>query len=282
MIKRRDRVIHPTSRSAAIETVYFVHFSDTHIGPSPGFSSHGRLALPYAQRLIDVVNGLPSKPDFVMHTGDIVNDPHPESYALAAEVLSKFHAPIYYVNGNHDRRNDIRKYLEMGPMEWLGENPDDFTYVFELKGFRFLVIDARGPLTIDPQGQLSESQLAIVRREAAPDGPPLVIFIHYPVLAMNSPWMDTNMLITNGEELHQALLPARQRLRAVFHGHVHQPMQIIRDGIVYVAAASSLAQFAAWPVDETIRHDLQAPAGFNFVHLLPQQTIIHQHTFQRP
>jgi hypothetical protein len=94
--------------------------------------------------------------------------------------------------------------------------------------------------------------------------------------------MDHNMLIQNGRQLHQTLLPARNRLRGVFHGHVHQAMQTIRDGILYVSVASVFAQFAAWPNDLVPHYDPQHDPGYNFVHLLAGQTIIHQHTFPRP
>ena len=269
-------------KRSPIETLYFVHISDTHFGPTAGYSLHGQVALPCAQRLVDVVNDLPATPDFVIHTGDVVTDPHPASYALAAETLGNLRVPIYYVNGNHDAAQDIKKHLSMGPRQELTADPDMLSYAFELKGYRFLVLDARGPIEIDPHGYLPEAQMEIVRQEAQADGPPLVIFIHYPTLPLDSRWMDTNMLILNGDEFHEALLPARNRLRAVFYGHVHHSMQTIRDGIVYIAAGSSFAQFTAWPDDEIVRYDSQTLPAFNFVHLMSQQTIVHQYTFPRP
>ena len=105
---------------------------------------------------MDTINDLPLTPDFVIHTGDVVTDPHPDAYAQAAATMAKLRVPIYYVNGNHDDRGEIGKYLSMGPKEALGEAPDEFSYAFELKGYRFLVFDARGPTAIDPQGQLSQ------------------------------------------------------------------------------------------------------------------------------
>ncbi|NCF67293.1 MAG: hypothetical protein GWP61_15085 [Chloroflexi bacterium] len=264
------------------DTLYFVHISDTHFGPTPGYSRHGQVALPCAQRLVDVINDLPVTPDFVIHTGDVVTDPHPASYALAAETFADLRVPIYYVNGNHDAALDIKNYLPMGPKEENTADPGVLSYAFERKGYRFLILDAHGPIEIDPQGYLSESQMEIVRQEARPDGPPLIIFIHYPTLPLDSPWMDKNMLITNGDDFHRALLPARRRLRAVFYGHVHRSMQTIRDGIVYAAVGSTFAQFTAWPNDKIIDYESQALPAFNFVHLMSQQTIIHQHTFPRP
>lgn len=265
-----------------IETLYFVHMSDTHFGPTTGYSLHGHTPLTCTQQLVDLINHLPVTPDFVIHTGDVVTDPHPDSYALAAETFAQLDVPIYYVNGNHDAAQDMRKYLDMGPSENLTADPALLSYAFEVKGFRFLVLDARGPREIDPQGYLSPEQMAIVRHEAQAEGPPLAIFVHYPVLPLDSPWMDSNMLIVNGEEFHQALLPARERLRGVFHGHVHHSMQTIRDGITYVAVGSALTQFTAWPHEVIVGYDAQARPAFNFVHLTAQQTIVHQHTFPRP
>jgi 3',5'-cyclic-AMP phosphodiesterase len=264
------------------EIVYFVHISDSHIGPTAGYSRHGFRPLPAVQRLVDILNHLPQRPDFVVHTGDIVAEPDPAAYRLAARTFAQLAMPVYYVNGNHDRAAGIRRYLPMGPLTPAGDDPDRLSYVFEVKGYQFLVLDARGPDEIDPHGQLPDSQLSLVADNARPAGPPLCVFVHFPVWPLNSPWMDDNMLILNGPALHQALLPAAGRLRGVFHGHVHQSMQTIVDGIHYVSVASAFAQFAAWPQDFDVRMDPDQPPGYNFVHLLPGQTIVHQHTFPRP
>ena len=90
------------------------------------------------------------------------------------------------------------------------------------------------------------------------------------------------MLVINGMQLHEALLPARERLRGVFCGHIHQSMQTVRYGILYTAVPSLFSQFSSLPNDTLVREDPDSLPGFNFIHLLPNQTIIHQHTFPRP
>jgi Icc protein len=277
--------------------VYFVHISDTHIGARADFTRHGHASLACAKRMVEIINTMPIRPDFVIHTGDVVAEPRSSAYRLAAETFAALEIPIYYANGNHDTATDIRRYLPMGPVAAAGRDPGRLSYTFEVKGFRFLVLDARGPDEIDPQGLLPSSQLELVAQEVTGHGmpvnalsanalatnvAPLVIFIHYPVLPLNSIWMDENMLVTNGEELHQALSPARDRLRGVFHGHVHQHMQTTRDGIQYYSVASVFSQFAAWPNDADTRFDPDHQPGYGFVHLMPEQTIVHQHTFPRP
>ena len=264
------------------ESVYFVQITDTHIGPSRAYTRHGHRALPCAEAVVELINRLPVQPDFVIHTGDVVTDPDPVSYRLAAETFARLRAPIYFVNGNHDRAADIHHFLPMGPKTDRYADRNVLAYSFDVKGYRFLVLDGRGPDEIDPQGILSGTQLAWLKQETQPEGPPLTIFLHYPALLLDSPWMDANMRLLNGQTFHDALLPAAGRLRGVYYGHVHQHMQTLRDGVLYVAAASVFAQFGAWPTDIITRYYLERPPGFNFVHLMPDQTIVHQHSFPRP
>ncbi|MCA9964544.1 MAG: metallophosphoesterase [Anaerolineales bacterium] len=265
------------------QSVYFVHISDTHIGPTPEYERHGHRSLPCAQRIVEIINRFPVKPDFVVHTGDVVTEPNGRSYQLAAETFSHLDVPIYYVTGNHDTARDIQQFLPMGPHQPFCQSAaEQYSYTFTVKGYRFLVLDARAPDELDPHGLLSQAQLDWVRREATADGPPLTLFMHFPTLPMNSTWMDAYMLVINGPELHQALLPARNRLRGVFYGHIHQNMQVIRDGILYASTASVFSQFSAWPGHASVGYDPDHLPGYSFVHLLPEQTIIHQHTFPRP
>ena len=262
--------------------LYFVHISDTHFGPDRSFARHGHQSWPCARDLVSLINNLPCRPDFVMHTGDVTTNPDPDAYRLAAETFSNLDMPVYYVMGNHDKAVDIRNYLQMGSFEELGIENGLLSYRFDRGGYRFLVIDARAPDKMDPHGLLSEAQIAIIHDEVKAGGPPLLVFVHFPVFLINSPWFDENMMIINGERLHKELLPARDRLKGVFHGHLHMSRQTITDGILYSCVSSTFADFAAWPgVPGTLNAD-NLP-GFNFVQLLPSgEMIIQNHTFPRP
>ena len=264
-----------------MEPVYFVHLSDTHFGPTAEYARQGHRTLPYARHVIELINHLPLRPDFVVHTGDVTTNPTEAAYRLAAETFAALEVPIYYATGNHDTSADIHRYMTMGPKTDCQPETDTLSYTFEVRGWRFLVLDARGPDAIDPRGILSAQQMDVLRREATPDGPPLTIFTHYPAVRLNSPWMDANMLIFNGEEMHRALLPARARLRGVFYGHIHNSTQTVRDGIFYCAVASTFAGFTTWPNEEMIKADYDAMPAFNFVQLLPDQTIVQQRPFAR-
>ncbi|MFW5684369.1 MAG: metallophosphoesterase family protein [Spirochaetota bacterium] len=263
------------------EPVSIVHISDTHIGPSADYRRHGHSSLPGAERVVQIINSLPIRPDAVVHTGDVVAHPSPDAYAEAARVFAGLEVPVYYVVGNHDRSEDIARSLPMGPREELDPERSLLTYAVNVRGERLLMLDARAPDEMDPHGLLSERQLEIVRSEATPDGPPLTVFVHFPLWPLNARWFDENMLIVNGPELHDALLPARGRLRGVFHGHLHMQLQTYRDAVLYASVPSTFANFTGWPEDEAPRIADSEP-GYSVLYLMEGQTVVHHHTFARP
>lgn len=87
------------------------------------------------------------------------------------------------------------------------------------------------------------------------------------------------MLITNGEALHVALLPARERLRAVFLGHLHRGSQVIRDGITYISAAATAWQYTWFPWEATPHPDHDVPPAYHVVQYAGRQVIVCQYGF---
>ena len=261
--------------------VTFIHITDTHIGPTAEYSRHGFASEPALVRMCRHINEFPVRPDFIVHTGDMVTDPDPRSYARAARLLSDLSVPVYYVNGNHDAAHYVHEHLGTGPRNDWQPGTDRLAYEFEVRGETFVVLDGRGPDSIDPHGVLPPEQLERVQEICSLDGPPLTFFIHFPLFPLNSPWFDRNTLLINGAALHEAFLPARDRIRGVFYGHIHQSMQVVRDGITYTSAPSTFAQFRALPVEEQSLENPSYPPGFNLVQCMPGYTIVQQHVVPR-
>jgi 3',5'-cyclic AMP phosphodiesterase CpdA len=259
----------------------FIHLTDTHLGPTSGYSYHEQNPARCLERLVDVINALPQPPDFALHTGDLSDDRSAESYAVAQDILDRLRVPLYLVNGNHDDRALLRRCLDAPPHP-TGDPAAPLDYAFEIKGERFLALDAHTDAVPDPLGQLSDDQLAWARSEAQPDGPPLTVLLHYPLFPMGSPWLDENMLLVNGAALHAALLPARDRLRGVFFGHLHRSCQIVRDGIRYTGAGSAVAQYAWQPWDDRPQVDPDFAPAYNVVQYFEDQVIVMQRAFARP
>lgn len=250
----------------------FVHISDTHISANP---EYGLQHSPYstqtgAQALVKAVNNLPFPVDLVLHTGDVAYDPDPSAYETARQIFSSLKFPIRYLAGNHDYPRELQRIL-LGRADAAAP----FHYTFEMNGVQFICLDSNGPAE-PPRGNVISEQLAWLEALLiTPDDRPLVVAIHHNALPVGSPWLDEYMRIVNGETLHQVLLKAKDRLRGVFFGHVHQNLQMYQDGILYTSALSSWNQFYVWPgLEETI----QAPdgPGFNVVTISANQTFVRR------
>jgi Icc protein len=268
----------------------FVHITDTHLGPTRDFEFYGCQPARHLRRLVDEINAFPVQPDFVVHTGDVVNDWSAESYAIAQEILGDLSAPLALVNGNHDDPALLRKFfqvpflLDSNRRADLSADPGaPLDYAFVVNGERFVVLDAHNPQYVrDPLGHLRPAQLDWLRFEAAPDGPPLTVLLHYPPFAMNSPWLNANMPLINGEALHAALLPSRARLRGVFFGHLHRSCQVVRDGITYTCAGSTVSQYAWRPWDDRPQPDHAFAPAYNVVTYFADSVNVLQYGFPRP
>lgn len=256
----------------------FVQISDTHIShdaaynrpPAPHTPLEGTCALLAALR------DLPFTPDFIMHCGDVAYDPHPDAYVKARELLTDLPAPIYYLAGNHDDSALLQRIL-------LGiEEPHlPYDYELEISGVQILCLDS-GRLDGDdaPAGRLTDAQLDwVFRRTSASDPRPLLVFIHHnPLPQPDSPWLES-MRLQNGAAFHAALLPSRERLRGVFFGHVHQPIHLLRDGILYTSAVASWQTFRSDPGVSELDFENEARPGFNVVTISATMTTIRRHSF---
>ncbi len=257
----------------------FVHISDTHLSADPAYT-HAEAdytALDGARALVSQINALPFSPDFVLHTGDVAFDPHEDAYAAAREVLSGIRYPIYYLPGNHDDTAMMQRVF-LGRADIL----TSFDTEFEVNGVQIVTIDSSHPAQY-AQGVLYPEQLERIERiVSAPDTRPLVVAIHHNVLPIGAPFWDTFMRLTNGEDLHKLLVRAKDRLRGVFHGHVHMATDTYVDGVLYTSVGSSWYQLECWPGQSHIIEDRGAEPGFNVVTITRAQTHIRRHRFHVP
>lgn len=256
----------------------FVHLSDTHIAAGLKNDASGALHTTDvgARALVEAVNRLPFQPDFIMHTGDIVED---ESYELARDIFQPLRAPVYYLRGNSDQTEAIQRVL----MTSMTVNTPWLYYEFEVNGVQIVCLDTNGPAP-RPAGNIVPEQLAWLEQlcSAADNRPLLVTMHHNPLRIGDVPFLDDSARINNGDDLHQILLKARHRLRGVFYGHIHQPLDNYRDGILYSAATSSWYQFYGWPgsVINDIPFDRETLPGFSVVTVSTTATTIRRHSFR--
>jgi Icc protein len=262
----------------------FIHITDTHLHPDPNYKKHYSSFSPLAgsQAVIRAIQSLPFKADFVLHTGDVTHDLKGEDCRIVNEVFAPLDLPIYYVAGNHDDAESLQTVI-MGT-DALQKHPH---YELEIKGVQIVCLDSNAKTTgngariASPAGYIPEAQIEWLEGITASTDPrPLIVAVHHNPVISGVPWLDTVMRLVNGADLHRALLPARDRLRGVFYGHTHMPMDIYRDGILYSAGASAWCQFQAYPGVEIdgILEDKGALPGFSVVTVGEHGTTIRRHT----
>lgn len=271
----------------------FIHISDTHIlkpgqthdfsDIAPEWETYARqvMAMPYdtraaAQVMVREINTLPARVDFVLHTGDVYNDPTSATdYELVSELFAPIKYPVHYLPGNHD----VLAHLQTGLRKQ--EASAAFDYEFEVNGVQIVCLDSNDRSGQYPahSGWLSDNQLAWLDAICgAADSRPLVVALHHPPFSIDSPPLD-NLRLYNGDALHRILLKARDRLRGVYFGHIHHPIDIVQDGILYSSASSGWYQFAAWPAYNTGAIIEQATPGFSLVTITNERVFVRRHTY---
>jgi 3',5'-cyclic AMP phosphodiesterase CpdA len=264
--------------------IRFIHLSDTHIAADRAFSNYGHRPYTALEQAVEAINALPDDYDFVLHSGDVTEDASAAAYANARALLGQLRKPVYYLVGNHDESKELQRSL-LG----IAQPAERYDYTFELNGIRIVALDSSKGM-VPPGGHLDASQLDFLKQYCAPDGPPLVIWIHHQPLMLGVRWLDEHIFEDNGGAMYldayeafQAIIaPAVARIRGVFFGHVHRAMQTMHRGILYSSAPSTFGQLKAWP---TINRPVPAPeepGAYDLVTIDSTTTQIQSYALARP
>jgi Icc protein len=261
--------------------IRFIHISDTHVGVGENFEVMGIQPFPFAKKIAQHIGELPFTPDFIIHTGDIVHEmpdvDNARAYQNVESLFAPLNIPFYYVTGNHDTSPLIKQHLTMGPKEELSKTLN--TYAFERGDIRFVALDARGSDSIDPHGEISQEQINILENELRITSKQFIIFIHYPTLPIDSPWVDRDMLLLNGQRFHQTMISHADRILGVFSGHVHRGITTQADRITYTSVGSTCMQFNSFPGQETVTFQNDGIVRYNIVTVGEEGVIVKEQTF---
>lgn len=259
-----------------------IHISNTHLGPDRSLDIRGANSCARTEALVKSINALPFLPDFIVHTGDVANDPDPGAYALAQEVLSDLKAPVYYATGNHDDVSMMRDALTFGEHTSLVEESAD-QLCYRIGGtikekVQFYVMDGWVPPEEGPHGFLSENQVEAVLSDITGEKP-VAIFLHYPLVPVGSKWIDEHLLTRNGLAFQQRLLAAAgSQLRGVFTGHLHRGLKLFHGGVFHSGVSSPACEFTAGPEDDFCDFLPGGPIPFNHVSFTGDATLVKSYS----
>lgn len=183
-----------------------------------------------------------AKPDLVLIAGDLTENGTPQEYADFKRQIRQFHAPVWYVPGNHDIGSKrvpgkdegvtparVRAYEQaLGPSYW----------VREFGGLR--IIGANGPLF--GSGLPAERKMWETLERALPpttNPPPTLFMLHYP------PFQKTNNeaggVYWNLEPYPRARLLALLKqggVKTVLSGHLHKALTNQFEGITLLTTTT--------------------------------------------
>lgn len=207
----------------------FVQISDSHIGFNKAANADVTATL---QEAVDKINGLSTRPEFLIHTGDLTHLAKPAEFETMDGVLKGLAArDIFFVPGEHDvAGDDGRFYLEHYGRKTKGSG----WYSFDHKGVHFIALN--NVVQLEGLGDLGAEQLAWLERDVAglAASTPLVIFAHIPLWSVYPKW---GWGTKDGAEA--LALVKRFGSVTVLNGHIHQTLQKIEGNVTFHTAMST-------------------------------------------
>lgn len=189
----------------------------------------------------------------VLLTGDLAQDPVVETYARLRSWLQMTDWEYYFLPGNHDNPALMASCLCCD----------------QVHDQRQIVLDHWQLISLDssvqgsPGGFLAQDQLDHLEACLAsyPDHHALIALHHHPVMT-GSAWLDT-MVLGNRDQF-MVLLQRFPQVRGVLTGHVHQSLDIDRNGVRFLATPATCFQFK--PYSEAFALD-EKPPGYRWLEL---------------
>ena len=156
----------------------FLQISDSHIGFSKPANPD---ALGTLREAIAKIKALPTKPAFMIHTGDISHLSKDEEFDNAEQIIKEAGLPVFYVPGEHDVLDEERGKSYLGR---YGKNAKGAGWQsFDLKGVHYIglvnVLDLKG----GGLGNLGAEQLEWLEKDVRglSSSTPIVVFAHIPL-----------------------------------------------------------------------------------------------------
>jgi 3',5'-cyclic-AMP phosphodiesterase len=209
----------------------FAQISDSHMGFNKPANPDVVGTLKAA---IDKINGLSTKPEFLLHTGDISHLSKPEEFDTVDQILKGAMAKdVFFVPGEHDMLNDDGKqYLERYGKGSKGAG----WYSFDKRGVHFIGLVNVLNLKAGGLGTLGPEQLEWMENDVKhlKSSTPVVVFAHIPLWTVYPEWG------WGTEDSAQALAYLKKfGSVTVLNGHIHQTMQKVEGNVTFHTAAST-------------------------------------------
>jgi 3',5'-cyclic AMP phosphodiesterase CpdA len=208
----------------------FLQISDSHVGFDKPANPN---ALGTLEEAINKVKGLPAKPSFMIHTGDITHLSKVSEFDDAERIISQARLDVHYVPGEHDVIDDgVKLYKERYGRGTKGAG----WYSFDAAGVHFVGLVNVVDLKAGGLGNLGNDQLAWLEDDlkSRSASTPIVVFAHIPLWAVYPQW---GWGTDDGERV-LGLLKGFGSV-TVLNGHIHQIIQKVEGNVTFHTARST-------------------------------------------
>lgn len=136
---------------------------------------------------IEHLHRLDRRPDLVLLTGGLVDEGHPDEYAMALELLEQLTIPYLAIPGNHDRREHFRAAFGGSAAHLPKQGP--LHYCIDDHPVRFVALDSCPPG--QHHGDVDSAGLAWLQATLATDlSKPTLLLMHHPPFVSGIPYLD--------------------------------------------------------------------------------------------
>ena len=223
-------------KKAKGQTLNLLQITDCHLTKSAASDLLGvvtRDSLGAVLALVDsnIQNKVHAAPDFMVASGDIAQDASPEAYQYFRDETKSLCELSGWFSGNHDDTQVMVDSLSDKAV---------FTKVYRFDHWQIILLDSsvRGSV----HGFLEKNELALLEKTLSetPNLHTLVCLHHHPI-DIGSTWLD-NIGLHNRDDFFE-ILDRFENVRAVLWGHIHQELDVVRNGVSMMATPSTCIQF---------------------------------------
>jgi 3',5'-cyclic AMP phosphodiesterase CpdA len=208
----------------------FLQISDSHVGFDKPANPN---AIGTLGEAIGKIKALPTKPSFMIHTGDITHLSRPAEFDNADHAISQAGLDVHYVPGEHDVIDEeVKLYRER-----YGKNAKGTGwYSFDANGVHFIGLVNVMNLEAGKLGRLGDEQLEWLEDDVADRtaSTPIVVFAHIPLWTVYEQWGwgtdDGARAISYLKKFGSV---------TVLNGHIHQVMQKVEGNVAFHTAMST-------------------------------------------
>ena len=213
------------------EPFSFVQLSDAHVGFNGAPDPLGTKAF---ERAVEMINGLPRRPDLILFTGDLVHDTEDRNVQiqrikLFQEISKRINVPVIkHVPGEHDAGLDGGLLYR----EFFGES----YYSFDHRGVHFVALDN----VSRAKPEVGAEQLSWLKKDLArfPKTAPIVVFTHRPLFDLRPEW---EWFTSDGDQVMSVL--TNYDNVTVLYGHIHRDHEQQIGPVHHYAARSLIFAF---------------------------------------